>query len=104
LYKSSKRSHQLYYNPTTNKMVIVPVHGGKDMKKGNIISYLSYHIPLKHHWKIQDRFSFSQLGILLPGNEVFSKRLFGASKEKGWGDEIYVSFFSLFFPVSFLIS
>jgi len=33
IFKRSKGSHQLYYNPVTNKTVIVPVHGGKDMKK-----------------------------------------------------------------------
>ncbi len=40
LYKRSKGSHQLYYNPTTNKTVIVPVHGGKDMKKGTFLAIL----------------------------------------------------------------
>jgi predicted RNA binding protein YcfA (HicA-like mRNA interferase family) len=33
IFKRSKGSHQLYYNPATNKTVIAPVHGGKDMKK-----------------------------------------------------------------------
>lgn len=40
LFKRSKGSHQLYYNPTTNKTVIVPVHGGKDMKKGTFLAIL----------------------------------------------------------------
>ncbi len=40
LYKRSKGSHQLYYHPTTNKTVIVPVHGGKDMKKGTLLAIL----------------------------------------------------------------
>lgn len=31
---------KLYYNPTTNKTVIVPVQGGKDMKKGTFLAIL----------------------------------------------------------------
>lgn len=40
LFKRAKGSHQLYYNSTTNKTVIVPVHGGKDMKKGTFLAIL----------------------------------------------------------------
>lgn len=40
IYKRSKGSHQLYYNPVTNKTVIVPVQGGKDMKKGTLLAIL----------------------------------------------------------------
>ena len=40
IYKRSKGSHQLYHNPTTNVTVIVPVHGGKDMKKGTFLAIL----------------------------------------------------------------
>jgi predicted RNA binding protein YcfA (HicA-like mRNA interferase family) len=40
IFKRSKGSHQLYYNPINNKTVIVPVHGGKDMKKGTFLSVL----------------------------------------------------------------
>jgi predicted RNA binding protein YcfA (HicA-like mRNA interferase family) len=40
IYKRSKGSHQLYYNPITNKTVIVPVHGGKDLKKGTFLAVL----------------------------------------------------------------
>ena len=40
VFKRSKGSHQLYYNPTTNKTVIVPVHGGKDLKKGTFLAVL----------------------------------------------------------------
>ena len=39
-YKRTKGSHQLYYNPITNKTVIVPVHGGKDMRKGTFLGIL----------------------------------------------------------------
>jgi predicted RNA binding protein YcfA (HicA-like mRNA interferase family) len=39
-YKRTKGSHQLYFNPITNKTIIVPVHGGKDMKKGTLMAIL----------------------------------------------------------------
>jgi len=39
-FKRSKGSHQIYFNPITNKTIIVPVHGGKDMKKGTFLSIL----------------------------------------------------------------
>jgi predicted RNA binding protein YcfA (HicA-like mRNA interferase family) len=40
LYKRSKGSHKLYFNPVSNKTIIVPVHGGKDMKKGTFLGIL----------------------------------------------------------------
>jgi predicted RNA binding protein YcfA (HicA-like mRNA interferase family) len=40
IFKRSKGSHQLYYNPITNKTIIVPVHGGKDLKKGTFLAIL----------------------------------------------------------------
>ena len=40
IYKRSKASHQLYYNQDTNKTVIVPIHGGKDLKKGTFLAIL----------------------------------------------------------------
>ncbi|EMS33562.1 hypothetical protein C943_04440 [Mariniradius saccharolyticus AK6] len=40
IFKRSKGSHHLYFNPITNKTVIVPVHGGKDMKKGTFLAVL----------------------------------------------------------------
>ncbi|HET9058201.1 MAG TPA: type II toxin-antitoxin system HicA family toxin [Chitinophagaceae bacterium] len=40
VFKRSKGSHELYYNAQTNKTVIVPVHGGKDMKKGTLLAIL----------------------------------------------------------------
>jgi len=40
IFKRSKGSHQLYYNPSTHKTVIVPFHGGKDMKKGTFLAIL----------------------------------------------------------------
>ncbi|MDQ3683002.1 MAG: type II toxin-antitoxin system HicA family toxin [Bacteroidota bacterium] len=39
-YKRAKGSHQLYYNPVTKVTVIVPVHGGKDLKKGTFLTIL----------------------------------------------------------------
>ncbi len=29
-----------FYNPTTNKTVIVPIHEGKDIKKGTFLSII----------------------------------------------------------------
>ncbi|MBN8573089.1 MAG: type II toxin-antitoxin system HicA family toxin [Candidatus Kapabacteria bacterium] len=40
VFKRSKGSHQLYHNPATNKTVIVPVHGGKNMKKGTFFAVI----------------------------------------------------------------
>lgn len=40
VYKRTKGSHQVYYNTVTNKTAIVPVHGGKDMKKGTFFAIL----------------------------------------------------------------
>lgn len=40
MFKRSKGSHQLYYNNTTQKTVVVPVHGNKDIKKGTFLSIL----------------------------------------------------------------
>lgn len=40
LYKRSKGSHQLFYNPETNATVVVPVHSGKDLKKGTFMAIL----------------------------------------------------------------
>jgi predicted RNA binding protein YcfA (HicA-like mRNA interferase family) len=38
VFKRSKGSHHLFYNPITNKTVIVPFHGGKDLKKGTFLA------------------------------------------------------------------
>lgn len=40
IYKRSKGSHQLYFNPVTNKTVIVPFHAGRDLKKGTFFTIL----------------------------------------------------------------
>ena len=38
--KRSKGSHHLFYSPKTNKTVIVPVHGNKDLRKGTFFAIL----------------------------------------------------------------
>jgi predicted RNA binding protein YcfA (HicA-like mRNA interferase family) len=40
IYKRSKGSHQLYFNPVSNKTVIVPFHAGRDLKKGTFLTIL----------------------------------------------------------------
>jgi len=39
-FQRAKGSHQLFYNVTTGKTIIVPVHGGKDLKKGTFLAIL----------------------------------------------------------------
>ena len=40
IYKRTSGSHQVYYNPDTQKTAIVPVHGNKDLKKGTFYAIL----------------------------------------------------------------
>ena len=40
VYKRSNGSHQLFFNARTNKTVIVPVHGNKDLAKGTFFAIL----------------------------------------------------------------
>ena len=40
VYKRTKGSHQLYFNSATSKTIVVPVHGGKDLKKGTFLAIL----------------------------------------------------------------
>ncbi len=40
IFKRSKGSHQLFHNSISNKTVIVPIHGGKDLKKGTFLAIL----------------------------------------------------------------
>ncbi len=40
LFKRANGSHKLYYNSITNKTVIIPMHGGKDLKKGTFFAIL----------------------------------------------------------------
>ena len=39
-YKRTSGSHRVYYNSTTHKTAIVPVHGNKDLKKGTFLAIL----------------------------------------------------------------
>lgn len=49
-FKRSKGSHQLYYNPVTNKTAIVPVHQGRDLKKGTFFAILKQAGIEKENW------------------------------------------------------
>jgi predicted RNA binding protein YcfA (HicA-like mRNA interferase family) len=40
IYKRSKGSHQLYFNPVTGKTAIVPFHSGRDLKIGTFWAIL----------------------------------------------------------------
>ncbi len=40
VFKRAKGSHQIYYNSITNKTIVVPVHGSKDIKKGTFLAIL----------------------------------------------------------------
>jgi len=40
VFRRSKGSHHIFFNPTTNKTVIVPVHGNKDLAKGTFLAIL----------------------------------------------------------------
>jgi len=50
ILKRSKGSHQLFYNHFTNKTVIVPLHGGKDLKKGTFLAILKQAGIDKRDW------------------------------------------------------
>ena len=39
-FSRAKGSHQLFYNQSSNKTVIVPVHGSKGLKKGTFLAIL----------------------------------------------------------------
>lgn len=39
-FKRSKGSHQIFHNPISNQTIVVPVHGGKDIKKGTFLTIL----------------------------------------------------------------
>jgi len=40
VFQRAKGSHQIFHNAETGKMAVVPVHGGKDMKKGTFLFIL----------------------------------------------------------------
>ncbi len=41
-FRRSKGSHQIYFNKETNKTVIVPLHGNKDLPKGTFYAILKH--------------------------------------------------------------
>jgi len=49
-FRRSKGSHQLYYNPVTNKTAIAPVHQGRDLKKGTFFVILKQAGIEKENW------------------------------------------------------
>ena len=50
LFQRAKGSHQLFYNATTGKTIVVPVHGGKDLKKGTFLAILKQADIDKNDW------------------------------------------------------
>lgn len=40
VFKRSKGTHQIYFNPQTGKTAVVPMHGSKDLKKGTFLAIL----------------------------------------------------------------
>ena len=38
VFKRAKGSHQVFYNPISNKTIVVPFHNGKDLKKGTFMA------------------------------------------------------------------
>ena len=53
VFVRAKGSHQIFRNPITGKIVVVPVHGGKDLKKGTLLRII------KHAGIDIDRYYFS---------------------------------------------
>jgi predicted RNA binding protein YcfA (HicA-like mRNA interferase family) len=40
MYHRSNGSHRIYYHPGKNRIIVVPVHGNKDLPKGTFLSIL----------------------------------------------------------------
>jgi predicted RNA binding protein YcfA (HicA-like mRNA interferase family) len=40
VFSRAKGSHQLFYNASSNKTVVAPVHGNRDLKKGTFLAIL----------------------------------------------------------------
>jgi predicted RNA binding protein YcfA (HicA-like mRNA interferase family) len=53
-YRRSKGSHQVYFNKTTNKTVIVPLHGNKDLPKGTFFTILKQAGIDKNNLQVSD--------------------------------------------------
>ena len=50
VYQRAKGSHQLFHNATTGKTIVVPIHGGKDLKKGTFMVILKQAGIDKNDW------------------------------------------------------
>ena len=50
VFQRAKGSHQLFHNATTGKTIVVPVHGGKDLKKGTFLTILKQAGIDKNDW------------------------------------------------------
>lgn len=50
VFQRAKGSHQLFYNAVTGKTAVVPVHGGKDLKKGTYMAILKQAGIDKKEW------------------------------------------------------
>ena len=40
IFKRAKGSLQIFYNSSTNKTVVVPIHGNKDLPKGTFFTII----------------------------------------------------------------
>ncbi len=40
IYKRTSGSHHVYYNAISQKTIIVPVHGNRDLKKGTFLGII----------------------------------------------------------------
>lgn len=40
VFRRSKGSHRVYYNPINDKTIVVPYHNGKDLKKGTFMTII----------------------------------------------------------------
>jgi predicted RNA binding protein YcfA (HicA-like mRNA interferase family) len=40
IFKRSKGSHHIFYHPLSNKTIVVPVHGNKDLPKGTFFAII----------------------------------------------------------------
>ncbi|MEY2829109.1 MAG: hypothetical protein RIQ33_967 [Bacteroidota bacterium] len=40
VFKRSSGSHHIYYNSISQKTIVVPIHGNKDLKKGTFFAII----------------------------------------------------------------
>jgi len=72
IFKRAKGSHQLFYNPATNKTITVPVHNGKDLKKELFLLFLNKQVLIKQNYNY-----FFQITPLKHWVEKIGSLLFG---------------------------